>query len=334
MKPSQLENVLPKLMEYGKPVLIAGPPGVGKTDIIIKCSTVTLGYDIIICHPVVDAPIDYKGLPYAFDGKAYFIPYGHLLQMIEADRPTVVFFDDLGQAPDAVQAAVMQLLLQREINGKKISDNIRFVAATNRKSDKAAVSGILEPVKSRFITIINLDPDAEDWLSWAEKNNMPVELMAYVTINPDVVLSFKPCFEIENSPCPRTLANLGELYNLGFDPESSTELFIGAIGKEEALKFVSFDEVYKRAPRLKDIINDPETTPVPDETDFSIRAIVCSSLIAIANHSNFDSIIKYVSRMSREYGQFVLSAVTDGNPSLKETKTYNDFIIKNQSYLK
>ena len=68
------------------------------------------------------------------------------------------FLDDLGQAPMSVQAAAMQLILARRINGFKISDKVIFMAATNRREDKAGVTGILEPVKSRFAWIVELVP--------------------------------------------------------------------------------------------------------------------------------------------------------------------------------
>ncbi len=124
-------------------------------------------------HPVVSDPTDFKGLPGIIGDKAEFLPFGDLRQMIEADKPTIVFLDDLGQAPAVVQAACMQLLLARQINGKKISGHIVFIAATNRREDRAGVTGILEPVKSRFKTILDLEVSADEWTEWAFKNNMP-----------------------------------------------------------------------------------------------------------------------------------------------------------------
>ena len=91
-------------------------------------------------------------MPFVTDGQAEFLPFGDLRALIQADKDTVFFLDDLGQAPPTVQAAAMQLILARRINGHHVSDSVTFIAATNRKQDKAGVSGILEPVKSRFAT--------------------------------------------------------------------------------------------------------------------------------------------------------------------------------------
>jgi len=54
----------------------------------------------------------------------------------------------------------MQLILGRCINGHKVSDHVTFLAATNKKSDRAGVSGILEPVNSRFAAIVELQYEA------------------------------------------------------------------------------------------------------------------------------------------------------------------------------
>src|SRR5690349_18181009 len=125
MKITDLYNILPVALKENMNVLLVGAPGVGKSDVIGDIVTNIVNYELMICHPVVSNPIDYKGLPVSgmVDGKltADFIPYGDLNKMITAEKELVVFFDDLGQAPVSVQAAVMQIILAREINGKKIS---------------------------------------------------------------------------------------------------------------------------------------------------------------------------------------------------------------------
>lgn len=185
MKPSELKETLITLINSRLPALVVGAPGIGKSDIVTHAAT-DAGNDVIISHPVVSDPTDYKGLPHAtHDGTtAEFLPYGELNHLIHAEKPTVFFLDDLGQAPPSVQAACMQLLLARRINGHMVSNHVTFLAATNRRQDRAAVTGILEPVKSRFATILNLEPDLNDWSKWAINAQMPPELIAFVRYRP------------------------------------------------------------------------------------------------------------------------------------------------------
>ena len=98
MKPSSVATVLTAAMKAGKPVLVKSAPGLGKTSVAEQTAE-ALGYDLAISHPVVSDPTDFKGLPFAVDGHAKFLPYGDLERMVNADRPLVVLLDDLGQGP-------------------------------------------------------------------------------------------------------------------------------------------------------------------------------------------------------------------------------------------
>ena len=234
MKPSSLSALLAATIQAQAPVLITGAPGVGKSDIVQQAAT-TAGADLIIEHPVVADPTDFKGLPFVVAGdRAEFLPFGSLRQLIEATSPLVYFLDDLGQAPPAVQAAAMQLILARRINGHVVSDQVTFIAATNRRSDRAGVTGLLEPVKSRFATIINLEPDLDDWVKWALSagqpypggqweanafdpaldNGFPTELTAFIRFRPALLHDFKPTADLVNTSSPRTIANVGRSMTL------------------------------------------------------------------------------------------------------------------------
>ena len=192
MKPSHLSTYLELAIRNRTPVLITGAPGIGKSDIVGQAAA-KAGYELIVEHPVVADPTDYKGIPWVDkDGNANFVPIGNLARMMQATSPTVVLLDDIGQAMLAVQAAVMQLLLARRVNDKLIPDCVTFLAATNRRTDRAGVTGLLEPVKSRFVSIINLDVDLEDWVKWALANNLPTELIAFIRFRPGCCMTLLP----------------------------------------------------------------------------------------------------------------------------------------------
>lgn len=213
MRAKNLSEFLEFSIQNHFPVLIKGKPGIGKSDIVAQACN-KLDVDLIISHPVVSDPTDFKGLPFpGEDGIAHFLPFGDLHSLVTATKETVFFLDDLGQAPASVQAACMQLLLARRINGHKVSDNVTFIAATNRREDRAAVNGLLEPVKSRFASIVELEVNTDDWIQWALNNNMPTELISFIQFRPELLDNFEPSKDIINSPMPRTVAYVGKMQN-------------------------------------------------------------------------------------------------------------------------
>ena len=194
MSTSLLIPTMQELVMYGQNFMLTGGTGVGKSS-IIKMLAKSLGMDIIISHPALADPTDPKGFPFVVDGKAVFLPFGDLERAMNAKRPTIWFLDDYGQAVPAVQAAYMQLLLEGAVNDLRVSEHVVMVAATNRKEDGCNVSGILECVKSRFITILNVDTNAEDWVVWAwhgHKDPVPVKFVKKTVDRkmPDVLIAF------------------------------------------------------------------------------------------------------------------------------------------------
>lgn len=319
MKPTQVISVLEKTIPSKLPSLIVGPPGIGKSDIISQVCD-KLKAKLIIEHPVVSDPTDYKGLPFASKGKATFLPFGNLEEIINAKELTVYFLDDLGQASPMVQAACMQLLLARRINGHKVSDNVCFVAATNRHKDGAAVSGILEPVKSRFVTIINLEVNTDDWVYWALQNNIPTELIAFIRFRPRLLFQFESSKEIKNSPSPRTIHNLAKIMMMGIDKDVEYEVFSGTVGEGFAAEFISFLRIYRNLPDIDGIILDPQKAKVPD--DPSTQYAIAVALAKKAKEDNMDSIVTYSKRLPKEISVMLMKDAQRTNPSIINTRAW------------
>jgi len=326
MRPKQLNQAIKFAIKNKFPLLIKGPPGTGKTSLVQQACMET-GTEIIVSHPVVSDPTDYKGLP--FPNKegtaAKFLPFGDLLRLIAADKPTVYFLDDLGQASFSVQAACMNLLLARRINGHMVSDKVIFMAATNRRQDRAAVQGILEPVKSRFASILELEVNVDDWVDWAIEHNMPVELIAFVRFRPNLLHDFKPTADIINTPNPRTVAAVGMIMNAGLPKDTEYEMISGAAGEGFAAEYLGFLKVYRDLPDIEKLIADPENAIVSDEP--SALFAVCSALSAAAKKLNFGNIIKYTDRLPGEFQVLLIKEAIKRNKGLANTKEFSQWAI-------
>lgn len=331
MKPSQLEKFLAFTIINGLPVLVTGEPGIGKSDIISKAARLA-NANLIISHPVVSDPTDYKGLPFATNGEAMFLPFNDLKKLIDAKELTVFFLDDLGQAPAAVQAACMQLILAREINGHKISDKVVFIAATNRKQDKAAVSGILEPVRSRFASIVELEVNTDDWVRWAlSDGGMPTELIAFIRFRPELLDTFEPTKEIINGPSPRTISHVGKLQNAGVPTELQYEAFKGAAGEAFATEYSSFLNIYKDLPNIDKIMLAPDTVPVPKEP--AVLYAVSGAIASRITDMNASNAFTYIKKLPAEISYACVKDVTVRNPNVVNTRAYIDWATANGNFV-
>lgn len=309
MRPTELLTLLTSTMSRRMPVLITGAPGVGKSDIVAQAAQ-AINADLILSHPAVADPTDAKGLPWVVDGRADFLPFGELDRAIKAERPTVWFLDDLGQASPAVQASYMQLLLARRVNGHALSEHVTFVAATNRRTDRAGVTGILEPVKSRFGTIVELEPHLEDWCGWALDHDIAPMVIAFIRFQPDLLCKFSASNDLTNSPIPRTWSHVSRLLALTLPPQVETAAIAGAVGLGAGTEFLAFLRLYNELPNIDLILQDPHAVPIP--TQPAILYALASALAHRADEKNFANIAKFVSRMvDAGHGEFGVLTVRD-----------------------
>lgn len=333
MRAKKLTEILSLTIPAHRPVLIKGPPGVGKSDIVAQ-ATDKAGAELVLTHPVVSDPTDFKGLPALVTSKsgkqqAEFLAYGDLRKLVEAVKPTVCFLDDLGQAPAVVQAAAMQLILARRVNGHKVSDEVTFIAATNRREDKAGVTGILEPVKSRFAAILELEANVEDWTEWALNNDVPAEVVAFIRFRPELLMAQgQPTNDIINRPCPRTITNLGHLLALGI---KDAETLAGATGPGFAAEFVGFLRVYESLPSIDGVLMDPMRAAVPKDT--AALYAISTALASRTSNENAGRVLKYLNRLPEEFSTLGVRDSIRTCPAAQNTRDYIQWASDHQGVL-
>lgn len=369
MKTALVMETLRAAIKNRHAVLLSGAPGVGKTDLLTQAAQLE-GADLMVTHPIVEDPTDKKGMPWitgqndmgqimralarlivnlkeggnsdedmlkAVDAaiaepRATFLPFDDLRKLIDADRPLVCVLDDLGQAPPAIQASNMHLLLARHIGSHKVSDFVTFFAATNRRKDMAGVTGILEPVKSRFVTIIEVEPDPEDWCKWAISTGwMPFEVIAFIRWKPALLLDFVPTKDMSNSPCPRTWAMVGKLIAGNYPKEAERELIKGAVGEGAMTEFMAFVKIYRDLESPDMVIMNPEQAKVPKEP--STLFAMCGALSSRASDQTFGQIVKYANRLPAEFSVLLIKDCTTKDRGLVKSKPYIEWSLKHSHVL-
>jgi hypothetical protein len=320
-------ELLARYIDARLAAMLVGGPGIGKTDIVIAAAK-KAGAELLIMHPVTADPTDFRGLPFrAADNKsADFLPFGDLKQLCDAKKPLVCFLDDLGQAPPSVQAAAMQLILARTLNGHKLSKFVTFIAATNRRSDRAGVAGILEPVKSRFAGIFELEANLNDWKTWAYANDIPAELVAFLNFKSNLLAeAWKPTQDIVAQPCPRTWAFVGQkILPMGLSGVLESDALTGAVGGAAAGELKAFLRMYRDLPDLDELLANVDGAAIPD--DPATLYAICTSLAMRADVNNFAQIARYAERLADDTkGEHAVLMMRDSvrrDRTLYETKAF------------
>lgn len=325
MSPSTLSNTLTTAFANGIKILIKGAPGIGKSE-IVEAAAKANGMPVVLMHPAVSDPCDFKGLPALTPTGAEFLPYGNLRDLINATVPTVCFIDDIGQAAPAVQAAVMQLIQARRIDGVAISDHVLFVGATNDSTHMAGVQSLLEPVKSRWHSIVELQADLTDWVDWASKNKIAPIIIAFCRFRGIKALhDFTPTREIKNSPSPRTVAAASKLYLSGL---TSTEVIAGATGDGWAAEFSAYEKIWRQMPDPDDCIKNPTTATVPPSHDVATCYAISVAISLRLNQGNMAGGLAYLTRLDNEYSVLAIADARRRDNDITNTKAFVDWAVK------
>lgn len=336
MNVTHLIPAMTRHIRNGNAVLLSGPPGVGKTDITHAIAK-NLDYDILVSHPVVSDPTDAKGFPARDGDVAKFLPFGVMAKALAATKRTIWLLDDLGQALPAVQAAYMQLLLARRLDDHVVPDCVTFVAATNLKGQHSGVSGILEPVKSRFAVHFSVDPDVEAWLYWAIENAIHPYIIAYIQQKGITTLqNFVPSKSMSNSESPRTWANVNKTLATGvldipeveYPRACLEEELAGSISASVAKDFCTFMQLADKLPSIDEVLLNPKGLPI--STDMSIRWFITQAVGVRANKNNFGAVADLASRWADEgngeMGAFLVRLAAKTQGDVKKHKRFKELL--------
>ena len=319
LNPSQLAVAMRATVKAHGRLLVKGEPGIGKTFIEEQVAEEFKATNVIM-HPSVDDPTDYKGYPFIVNGKAEHVPFGKLRVLDDAKELTICFIDDLGQGTPGVQAAVMQMLDRYRKN-----PHVVFIAATNERSHRAGVTGLLEPVKSRFDSIIRLGIHFPSWKAWAMDHDIDYRVIGYLEQQPEALHKFEPNADIVNQPSPRTWVGASKILGMSLgDDDVRFAMLVGAVGSAAATTFAAWLKIAEDAPSRDDIIKDPKNARIPKES--SALYAVAAALAHGFQKKEFPAISIYMQRMyAEEHGEFCALLFKDvyrKDPTIKDTPTF------------
>jgi hypothetical protein len=309
-----MTDILTRLMAAEQRVLLVGPPGCGKTA-RISAAAKEAGRELVVMRASLSERVDFGGalVPDMAAGVTKALPLELLADLRVTTTPTLLFLDDLGQAPIDVQAALMRLFDDGEL-----SPSVLIWGATNRPGDVAGVTRLCEPLRSRFhlafaiatqntevdhaagaVVLGTWEQEVAAWSEWALDNGAAPEIVAWHRSTTGRTLyAWQPHADPGvRMPDYRTWDTVIQLWNAGFQDLSTIS---AAVGKKVAAEFLSFARLADKLPTPDQVWMDPHGAPVPD--DPSALFLVASMLAAAATPMHATALVQYLARMPRVYG--------------------------------
>ena len=184
MRPSDVSKALAALVPTRRPVYLWGPPGVGKSSLVRQAAE-RLGLGLVDVRATLLDPVDLRGLPRLDGDRAAWLPPAFLPRAGDG----VLFLDELAQAAPLVQAACLQLTLDRKVGEYDLPAGWTVVAASNRSEDRAGTHRLISPLLNRFVHL-DLDVSADDWQQWAVPAGVAPEVRGFLRYRPALLYQF------------------------------------------------------------------------------------------------------------------------------------------------
>ncbi len=201
------------------PIILWGPPGVGKSSIILAVAE-ELGVDIVDVRLAQKDPSDMRGIPVPDEKRGLVEWYLSTEWPRNPNSRGIIFFDELTAADKTLQAAAYELILDRKLgdvgegkSGYKVPPGWFICAAGNEKGQKAVAGAMSSALANRFLHL-RTKLEAFEWCEWGILNGIHPAVYSFMS---DSIAVFKTN-PATISPGNDTPANL-RLHNMNVDLE-------------------------------------------------------------------------------------------------------------------
>lgn len=309
--------------------MLHGSPGIGKSDIYRQIAD-AFGLLLIDERLSQADPTDLRGFP-RINEELLVAQYIRMEtypvdtdEVPEGYNGWLLLFDEITSTPPAVQAAAYKIVLDRKVNQQKLHPKCYVAAAGNLETDNAVVEAMSTALQSRLVHFL-VEPDAEQWVEWAESNDVDYRITGFIKHRPALVYTFDPDHTDFTYACPRTWKKLDKLIKVR--PDNSVppvSLAGGAVSHGVAREFRTYCEIYDKLTSITEVVADPDNAPVPHEPShlFAMAG-------TLANHmkpTNMDRLIRYVNRIPPEFQVVCLREAARRQKELTREPAFKDWV--------
>jgi AAA domain (dynein-related subfamily) len=338
MKPNQAAIAIEHCVTNRIPLMLWGPPGVGKTDVVNQVGA-KLKRDVQIeCPAQLDA-VDTRGLAERINGSTIFTRP----EMLPSTGSGILFLDDMNTGAPLVINALLQLVRGRRLGKHPLGDGWDIIAACNRITDKAHVQRLSSAMNSRFVHV-NFDPDHLGLVKHAAAMDWSPAVIAYLQMRPELIHAYtwaeseerkhgiKPDVDMSGAfECSRSWESMSKLDKSGCPDEIFEEMAAGTVGKRSSIEFCAFRRIYPRMPNPAQVLMNPDRAPIPDQVDVSFA--LTGALAKIVTRTSMDRLVRYGARLSKEYEVAMIVHAVNRDATLAQTDAFIRWSAANQDVL-
>jgi hypothetical protein len=334
VRPNDVSSALRSLYQTRRPVYLWGPPGIGKSSVCRQAADL-MGVQFLDIRLPLHDPTDLK-FP-VVDVKAKSVTWVNSLFPEDKDWQGIVCLEELAQCPPLMQAAAMQLTLDRKIGEYTLPDGASVVACSNRAEDRAGAHKLITPLLNRFIHL-DLEVSNDDWQGWAVKNRVSPEVRAFLNWRPGLLHQFDPSSGARAFPTPRSWHFVSDVVSANHGSALPDELLhpvaTGCVGEGPAAEFVAFSKTYRELPDVDKILANPAGFKVP--TDPSVLYALSGAVVERCRNADAAKLNAVVQVAMRLPDEFAVLTMRDGavvNEAITKTKDAGKFLLKHKDVL-
>lgn len=168
---------------------------------------------------------------------------------INKGKRVLLFIDEINRCEHTVQQELMNLILNREINGYKLHDDVNILAAMNPSSKYGSdfdyqVVDMDAAQENRFVWL-NMESDHKAWLKWAMESGIEQKVIEFIGVFPEYLHKIN---EDDVRATPRSYERVSKAFKEYKERKDSIpkSVFLnvikGNVGKVIAEEFVNFVE--------------------------------------------------------------------------------------------
>lgn len=315
MKATHIKKALKTLISTKQPTFLWGPPGVGKSQVVAQLA----GEEkllLIDVRAILLDPVDLRGLPHVNgDNRAHWCQPDFLPR----EGNGILFLDELNAAPQLVQAACYQLVLDRKLGEYSLPDGWSIIAAGNRETDRAVTNRMPSALANRFVHLA-FEVDLEDWVKWALGAGIQTEIISFIRFRPGLLHSFDPQKNEKAFPSPRSWEFVSKILSASPDASIEYELLKGTIGEGASAELVGFLKIFRKLPNPDVVLMSPNTADVP--SDPATLYAICGALARKSSENTIDRIVQYANRLPAEFSVLLIRDCVRQSPGVVTSRSF------------